>query len=395
MSYTVTYPDFVAQTPIESSKVDQNFADAVGAVNTHEPLTTGVHGVGAGALVGTTLSQTITNKAIGVSAITSASATTAGWTSNLGITLSGGVLSITDISGSTLSASNPGYVTIPSATGGQNLMLNVVAAPTLQDATHGTPQILGRWGTTASVAWGSPMPVYIGVVKDQTDATTVRFFWTRNPAMTTTPASTNNIGIGGTAPVTSSQTNIVLFGTAANTDYNSKPCIILGSLQITIDNSAGGSATIGTLVAGRDGFGLFQEGVAFNMVVGQNGAVAGEWTGTSGPSWATNALVVSKYWITRSGRVRWHLDTTGAGNATNGGDGATTVFYKPYATVQNYATLGTAYADWNSVGSVCTEFSDTNTFYSFFRKTADNAALVNNGWAAGSDIQANVEYQAF
>ena len=155
------------------------------------------------------------------------------------VTGAGGTgLSIAGAQGTALSATNVGYVTIPSTTAGQAVTLKLTANQALKDATNTGPEILGRWGSTASVAWGSAMPIFLGAVQSQVDATTARFFLTRNPAMTTTPASTNNIGIGGTAPSSSDQTNIVLFGTAVNTSYNSKPCVIIGSVQGTIDNSA-------------------------------------------------------------------------------------------------------------------------------------------------------------
>ncbi len=221
---------------------------------------------------------------------------------NLDITLAANVLSVTGFGGTALSSTNPAFVNIPSATAGLTVSLRVTAAQTLQDAGHGTPQVLGRWGTTASVAWGSAMPIFIGAVQDQTDSTTARFFLTRDPTLKTTPASTNNIGIGGTAPVTSNQSNIVLFGTAANTSYDSKPCIILGSLRATLDNSVGGSATIGALVAGRDGFGLFQSGYRFVMPSGQNGAASGAYLNTNGgtaPVFGTNQYV---YEINTDGR---------------------------------------------------------------------------------------------
>lgn len=72
MPFSVTNPDFVAGTLIQSSQVDQNFADLVSAGNTHEAATTGIHGVGGGAIVGTTLTQTLTNKSLTSPQITGA-----------------------------------------------------------------------------------------------------------------------------------------------------------------------------------------------------------------------------------------------------------------------------------------------------------------------------------
>lgn len=254
-----------------------------------------------------------------------------GSTDNLGITYSSNVLSVTQKDGSALADTDGsrGYVVCPSTTAGQEVVLAITAAQTLQDAGHGTPQILGRWGTTASVAWGSALPLFLGVVnKDDTDGN-LRFFLTRDPTKTTTPSSTNNIGIGGTAPSTSSETNIVLFGTGANTGYNSKPCVIIGSVQATCDNSVGGSWTIGTLSAGRDGFGLFQEEQFFTMPLGQNGAATGTYILPNGGTAMLFTVNTYTYRISLDGYIKGAYFLSGDGG-TDGSGAVATLMALPY-----------------------------------------------------------------
>src|ERR1035437_6851051 len=79
---------------------------------------------------------------------------TYGSLSNIAITFSAGVFSITGNDGTALSTSNTAFVTLGSTTAGQIVTLALQTPQTIQDAA-GTSQILGRWGTTASVAWGS------------------------------------------------------------------------------------------------------------------------------------------------------------------------------------------------------------------------------------------------
>lgn len=62
MPLTVSFPNFIPGTTIFSSQVNTNNADIENWANAHELSTTGVHGVGAGAIVGTTLSQVLSNK---------------------------------------------------------------------------------------------------------------------------------------------------------------------------------------------------------------------------------------------------------------------------------------------------------------------------------------------
>ena len=55
---------FVPFTTIYSSLMNANFTSLVNDGNTHEAAITGIHGVGSGDIVGTTLSQTLTNKTL-------------------------------------------------------------------------------------------------------------------------------------------------------------------------------------------------------------------------------------------------------------------------------------------------------------------------------------------
>lgn len=319
---------------------------------------------------------------------------------NGNLTLAAGVLSVTGQAGVALATDNPLWVTVPSTTAAQDITLAITTAQTLQDVNHASPQILGRWGTTASVAWGSVMPVSIGVANKDNTAANLRFFLTRNPAITTTPASTNNIGIGGTAPVTSAQENIVLFGTAANTGYDSKPCIILGSLQMTIDASAGGSATIAALTAGRDGFGKFQEGVNFAMPVAQNGATAGKYftdgAGTA-PVFTTNSPL---YLISRSGQVTYIVNFDADGG-TDGAAAGNLTLTAPYAGIsqvfkQAAYILGATTITGGTAALASLAASSANITF-LYNTVATSMDFVTNAMmsAGGRTVQTTLVYQAF
>lgn len=197
---------------------------------------------------------------------------------NLGLKLSVGALSVTGLGNTALGATNSGWVSYPGSTAGVWL-----SQPVTADQTISSGGIKGRLGTTASVAWGSDMPMFVYVTSKDDTAAGIRFFISRQPNMTTTPASTNNIGIDGTAPATDGQGNIVLFGSTANTGYNSRPCRIIGSFRGQIDASAGGVMTVSALDSG-DGIGVFKNagGRTFTMPISQNGATSGKYLSDNG-----------------------------------------------------------------------------------------------------------------
>jgi len=255
---------------------------------------------------------------------------------NLGLKLNAGAISVTGFGNSALASSNAAFISYPSSTGGLWLTQLVTA-----DQTIASGGIKGRWGTTASVAWGNDLPFAIGVTSKDDTASGIRFFICLNPNMTTTPASTNNIGIDGTAPVTSDQNNIVLFGSAATTGYNSRPCRIIGSFRMTCDASAGGVWTVTALDSG-DGIGNFFNfmGREFQMVQGQQGNAAGKLmkdnVGVAPTFTATN---IASFKIFMDGNVFFYWDLENTAGGTAGTTAVNSLIGLPYArkTAGNWA----------------------------------------------------------
>lgn len=245
---------------------------------------------------------------------------------NFGLTLAAGVISITQADGTAFANvdGDRGFVVMPSqATPGEKVILAMTANQTIQDATHGTPQILGRYGTTTSVAWADFMPWFIHFInKDDTDAG-LRASLTRNPCMALSPSDANNIGIAGTAPVTSSEHSIILFGTGVATGYTSKPSILSGCLLMTCDASAGGSWTVDSLDE-YSGFGevplVAVFGAQWELPAGQNGAAASSYftnNGGTAPQFTANE---SWYIVNRNGTIT--TDCYFNGDTGNDGSGA-------------------------------------------------------------------------
>jgi hypothetical protein len=301
---------------------------------------------------------------------------------NLGISLSAGAITVDDMYGEGLSADNPAFATIASVnTPGLSVSFPITAAQTI--ASGG---IKGRWGTTASVAWGSVMPLALGITWKNDDPTTARCFFARNPAMTTTPASTNNIGIDGTAPATSDQSNIVLFGSSANTGYNSCPCIIIGSVRATCDNSAGGVWTIATLDNG-DGicnFYNFLERI-YTMPIGQNGAASGKYfinNGGTAPTFTNSNSYVYK--INRNGDCWVSFRFSNSSGGTLGSGVVNTLLAAPVsadALSSNERVKGTAYMiaiSVNTVGICEIAGASNQIFFTYNLTAATSIAQMHN-----------------
>lgn len=315
------------------SKLDSTTVAGVTATQTLTNKTLTAPTINAATLTGTISGGTHDGITITNSTASSLGSATPGWTSNLDITLSAGALSVTGLGGVALSSTNKGYICLPSTTAGQWKVFTLTANQTI--ASGG---LKGRAGTTASVAWGSAMPLFIyGINKDNTDAG-VRFSVSRSPCTQITPSNLNNIGIDGTAPATSAQNNHVLFGSTANTGYASVPCVCIGSVQATIDSSAGGVWTIGALTAGRDGLGLFQEGIEFTMPTGQNSAASGGFilaNGGTAPVFSTNTYL---YKVFRDGNVFITVFLSGDGG-TDGSGSVSTYLCLPTTTIASSVAI--------------------------------------------------------
>lgn len=318
---------------------------------------------------------------------------------NLGLKLSAGALSITGRGNTALAASNAAWVSYPSSTGGSWLDQTVTA-----DQTIASGGIKGRWGTTASIAWGSDMPFGIYVTSKDDTASGIRFFIARQPNMTTTPASTNNIGIDGTAPTTSDQANIVLFGSTANTGYNSRPCRLIGTCRMTCDNTAGGVWTV-TALGNQDGIGslINFQGAEFTMPTNQNGAAASTYFKANGGTAPTfTAANDVRYKIGLDGMVDfiWDMENTAGGTA--GATAVNALLALPYAykTARDlvWGTFDMTGTSISTIGVIRTSSGDTGSVLFEYQTTIKTAAafVQNSDFAATTrSCRGMTRYEAF
>lgn len=310
-----------------------------------------------------------------------------GWTSNLKLTVADSGFKVTGQEAD-LSATNPGFACVRSATSGKNVVLKFTSNQLITGAN-----MQGRMGTTASVAWGSAMPVFFGVVNVDDTATNARFCHSRCPLPVWSQTVTNEIGKAGTAAATSAQDNVVVWDSGATVaDYNSKNITTLGSATMTCDNSAGGVWTVGALTL-NDGFGSFQEGVQFTFPAGQNGASTGQYVSENGSATSLSFSYSEGgiYSIRRDGFVSFSLSA----DPENGNDATEvkTFWHVPYAASRTwdvsihqlrYGTTAQKGAGRFNAGSA-----------SFVMVQSNNADCMTNGWQANDYVYFTLTYPAF
>ena len=250
-----------------------------------------------------------------------------GWLNNLGISLSAGVFSIVDAGGTAISASNLGYVTVPSTTGGQMVTLAVTAGGTFNDDSNASSSLtdLG-FGITETADWAEDMPFFLYVVNranseiNGVDGNSA-FFLARSPSLYTTPSSADDIGDNATIPVNDSQDVILIMDNVTVANYTSLPCQLIGSIRMQWSTTTD-DWTVQTL-GNSDGLGKEQLEKQFSrwwtMPAGQNGADSGAYfranSGTP-PVFTTNQIY---YQVLKNGNVRLQFFFDGDGGQDGSG----------------------------------------------------------------------------
>lgn len=237
---------------------------------------------------------------------------------NLGISYSAGTLSVTSANGTALSASNAGYITLPTGTAGQMNSLSLTANQTFVDAAGSSTINNNSFGTSAAT-WAVDMPFYLYAASDSTDANPI-FLIARIPHIKTTPVA-GNIGKTGSA-VASTQGSMFALGNPTVANYASRPCVCIGSFRMRKSSTT--DWTVQTL-ATSDGIGSFQENAIWTFPTGQIGNASGKYyldNGGTAPAWSANFVT---YKMSKDGMVwaNWLLfNSPGVGTA---GAGAVTL----------------------------------------------------------------------
>ena len=303
---------------------------------------------------------------------------------NIGISYNGGT-GVFTVQGAqaSLSSTNPGYICLQSkSTPGELTLYKVTADQSFID-DNGASEIIGnRFGLTTGIAHPAQMPFFIYAVGDNTE-TNIAFMITRVPHARTSPTSA---AIGDPAlAVADTQGSFFSLENITQADYESNPCLCIGSLAMVF--SASDDWTIQTLTL-EDGIGNFYDGKLFALSDGQFGASAGTSilpNGGTAPNFGGSVY----YNIRRDGLVTVnYVETAGTGS----GAGAVTTFgIIPYTMVVQYTTSyqGSGFVQTSSatVDVNCQIQSGVNYQAFGYNSTLTTSAFIlNSNFGVGSRI---------
>ena len=317
---------------------------------------------------------------------------------NLSWTKAAGVITIAGANGTALSASNPGLVCMPSSnTPGQFVTLLVTSNVTFNDDDHASSDLTDwLFGVTTGVAWNNSMPIFIHALnKDDTDGGLV-FGISRDPRRQA--FTTADIGDKDAVSANNNQKSIFVAASITEADYNLAPAQLIGATTI-LKAAAANDWTITTPTVYLHGFGERSinniTATTYTMPVDQNGAnsLKDYFTSANAPNWATPANISYKYELDRSGNVTILFETSGAGNAVNGGDVAATELVLPFSSSRTaFPTLGYvrfAGAVNVTVGNISND-ADQVTF------NTDAGGIYNNSFSdVNDDFHLTFTYKAF
>ena len=258
---------------------------------------------------------------------------TPGFINNIGLDLTAGVFSIVDAQGAAISSDNPGWISVPSTTGGEMVCLEITTGGTFNDDSHGSSHLTNLgFGITETADWASDMPWFLWVVNEDDTAANAGFFISRSPYMYKTPAATY---IHDKDAAAANDTQASIFGMwSDDAGKASKPVQLIGSFRMRWSTTTD-DWTVRALDVVLDGVGwaALQRLTAnnYSMPLGQNGAASGTFmtnNGGTGPVFSTNTF---SYTLGLDGWVTCYFNLSGDGG-TDGAGAVASQMSVPYVT---------------------------------------------------------------
>ena len=256
-----------------------------------------------------------------------------------------------------------------------------------------------EFGTTGGVAWAKPKPLYIYAINTNDLTSGLRFGISPCPTLTKAPASLNAIGYKGNPAVdTNDQTLFVWYHN--KTDVINAPVVRIGGVLATKD--ASDDWTLETTANAVQLSPRPFDDQVFDMPGGQGGAAAGNYFIGNGPTWATPASIQAQYTLSCNGDISYWINTSGAGNCTNGSDtnamqiplpistsgsGPHYVSLTGVPTFAGYATLA------NSTGLA---FMTLSSYRTAEMRGSTGVAVINNAFShANDDVKIAIRFRGF
>jgi len=288
----------------------------------------------------------------------------AGWISNLGISLSSGVITLSGYDGTALSSTNKAYVVMKDVSSpGLLKSYDLTANFTHNDDAHASSSWTGNTlGLQSGVAYSSDLPLFL-YLGAHNNGTTLKPFWSRSPGLSILPAS-GSIGYPSSA-VATTQKSVWCWEDITAGDYDGNPCIMIasGTGQMSSSDDYALSA-----FDNSGGIGKFQEDKWFTFPVAVFGAAASTHilsNGGTAPVFATKEYF---YKISTDADVYIVLNL-GSDGGTDGAGAVTTLLTLPYIVNQQ----GSAFTKFTGpVGVRSQGGAATNQYVMFQKETANN-----------------------
>lgn len=268
---------------------------------------------------------------------------------NLGISYSSPTFTIHGADGTALSASNPGYVYMPSTSNPGQMVLHTFTSNFSFDDDSGTSDLTGNlWGTTTLIAWANAMPFYIYAVAKDSDADAT-FMISRVPHLSVSPAAAK-IAKSGSAVASTQGSMFALDSSITVGDYDGNALLCLGSFRMAKNDAANNDWTV-QAIDSFDGFGQFNESRSFTFPILQNGATSNTLSSSvGGDTIPTFNQTGQGYTINRNGLLiyAWSWDFITVSGVGTG----TLRFHLPYTVQQaSYRTEGQFVLKNNGAGT--------------------------------------------
>jgi hypothetical protein len=231
---------------------------------------------------------------------------------NLGMSLSGGVLTLHSGSGAPLSATNYATVYLPSRSNvGREIRYVLTSNFTLNESDLTN----NRFNTQSGVAWNEDIAFFVYITGNTTDSGASVIMGV-SPNKIQTPVAAN-IGVPAAANANGTDRMFLWSGTAVT--HASCPLVCIGSFRAR--KNASNQWTIQAL-DNQDGVGRFQTGRTFNMALGQ--FFAGTYFTSGGfPTFTTQSM---NYKITKNGFCRLSFSLVGDGGGAGSGANEVRIF---------------------------------------------------------------------
>lgn len=313
---------------------------------------------------------------------------TYGHISNCSIGNSGTTLTIKGNT-SSLSATNPCFVSVESSTAGQIAIAKFTSDITV---THGASSDSdGNLFGISNSDWASTMPMFYGVVNSGSDSYFVLY---RDPTARVTGSAATDLCQKNDTDCDAEDDVMILATGLTLASWVNKPITPLGWINATY---ASATSAWTFAVSTGNGFNKNYIGPLFAQPTGQMGAVASyhynNASGANNPTYATPANITFYYQFKLDNNIKIYYNTSLAGNVTNGSVGndlALKIPYKP--AISGYAAAGRARV--NSVNSVAAVLLTAGTTEVTIEGYPTTGGIAANSLAnSGDDLYLIFEYK--